>query len=81
MKKMGKKSEERGDSADDITAELPVIPQEQINLMTEFADELFSFLFENGMMHDPTEATVVASAFCVEQYERGWRYRRVGREL
>ena len=44
--------------------------------MTEFADDLFTFLLESNMMEDPTEATVVASAFCIEQWEKGWRYNK-----
>ena len=40
------------------------------------SDDLFTHLLESNALSDPTEAQVIAAAFLVEQYEKGWRFTK-----
>ena len=44
--------------------------------LAEMANELFTHLLETNSLSDPSEAQVVAAAFMVEQYEKGWRFEK-----
>jgi hypothetical protein len=46
------------------------------SILAELADELFTHLLESNAISDPSGAQIVAAAFVVEQYEKGWRFNK-----
>ena len=59
---------------------LPVIPDEARDTLTELSNELFTHLLESKALSDPMEAQVIAAAFLVDSYERGWRFTKCTKE-
>lgn len=54
----------------------PVIPEDEKLLLVDLSNNLFTHLLETNALSDPSEAQVIAAAFFVEEYEKGWRFTK-----